>query len=378
MSTISGQQSAQVLSLSAGECAAWARSQAERKPAGGVLWYALGGGAGHLTRSLAVARHFRRLSPEPAVILANSPFVRQFLPAGAPWDMGLAACAQPAAIHPSGTHVLHLMDSPGHAGLAQLVHTLVTFLKPRVLVVDAFPAGILGELAGVLPLLRCRRVAVLRRLQPRWVERWRLAELLAAAYDAVAFVEPGAGVPGIPSSVSPIETPPVLVRDAEELLAPSEARRRLGATDGTPVVLAAATGTRPAERLLPGVVRRLVGSMTGGGAHFRAAEPLAASPGPDAVSHYPLLEWMPGIDVVIGACGYNLCHETDAAGVPAIFVPQRRLYDDQEGRARGRRVARSPAELEQHLRAVLGERAAPRSVPRYRNGAADVARLLVP
>ena len=37
-------------------------------------------------------------------------------------------------------------------------------------------------------------------------------------------------------------------------------------------------------------------------------------PAGDYLFHYPLMEWLPGVDLVIGPCGYHLCHETAALG----------------------------------------------------------------
>ena len=88
------------------------------------------------------------------------------------------------------------------------------------------------------------------------------------------------------------------------------------------------------------------------------------------------MEWLAGADLVIGACGYNLCHEAAALGVPALFVPQPRLYDDQFARAADRRVARSPEEMEEQIGDALAGLRAPRPAPAFANGAEAVARLL--
>jgi hypothetical protein len=276
---------------------------------------------------------------------------------------------------------LQLGDAPDPApeALARLVGALTGALQARVLVVDAFPAGILGELPALLSDLSCRRVAVLRRLQDRWVERWRLPELLGGRYDAAALIEPGAGFPGFPASLRRVDTSPVLLRDAAELLTPEEARRRLGAAGAeAPVVSAVVTGAKPADLGLLRVARRAV-SAAGGGAILRLVTPRPASIElGERTSHFPCLELLRGVDLVIGAAGYNLYHETAAAGTPAVFIPQNRLYDDQFARAEseGRPVARSPAELLDWVRKLLPPTPQDRPAPAYRNGAGEVAQLI--
>ena len=336
-----------------------ARAAAAAVPAGGVLYYALGGGLGHLTRALAIGRHFRRRTADPFLILTN--------------------CAETARIH-EPADLLQLTPAPeaDAPALGELVRELVAAVRPAVLAVDAFPAGILGELAPVLPSLPTRRVAVLRRLQSRWVERWGLADLLPSAYDAVALVEPGAALPGAAPGLRCVETPPVLVRDADELLSPSEVRHRLGHPGDGPLVGAVVTGARPADQGLLGVARRATLAVAPEAAvRFLTPHP-GGMPAGEYAFHFPLLEWLPALDLVIGPAGYNLCHETAALGTPVVFVPQPRLYDDQWARVEGRPVARSPQELEQRIRELLPAMGitAERPRPAYPNGAADVAALL--
>jgi hypothetical protein len=346
------------LAVSAAEAEASAQRVADAVPPGGVLYYALGGGMGHLARGLAIGRQYRRLRPDPFVLLTNC---RARVP-----EPGIR---------------LQLLDAPDPPpeALARLVRCLVRALQPAALVVDAFPAGILGELPPVLGELPCRRVAVLRRLQARWVERWRLPEVLQEHYHAAALVEPGAAFPGFPSPVPHRVTDPVLLRDAGELLTREEARERLrSALPGRPVVCAVVTGARPAELGLLRAARRAVGAASGE-AVLRLVTPFPGSIElGERLDYFPLVELLPGVDLVIGPAGYNLYHETAATGTPAVFVPQRRLYDDQFARAEsdGRPVARSPAELLEWVRRLLPAAPGERAAPAYRNGGMGVAELV--
>lgn len=339
------------LPVSTSEPEAGARRAAEALPSGGALYYALGGGLGHLTRAAAIARHWTRLRPEPFVVLTNC----RFTP---PVDVPLLRLEE---------------GDPEAADLAKLVRELVAALQPRVLAVDAFPAGILGELSGVLPRLPCRRVVVLRRLQDRWVEHWNLPGVLREGYDAAACVEDGAWRLAYPEGLPRLEVAPVLIRDAPELLSREEARLRLRVEEGRPALVISATGSRPPDQ---GLIR--LGVRLGGkwGASVRVVTPFPQGSLPGThLEHYPLLEWLRGADLVVGPSGYNLFHETESLGVPAVWVPQPRKYDDQFGRAAGRPVARSPEELEQQIGAGL-RRGGVRPVCGIRNGARELAEWL--
>jgi UDP-N-acetylglucosamine:LPS N-acetylglucosamine transferase len=89
---------------------------------------------------------------------------------------------------------------------------------------------------------------------------------------------------------------------------------------------------------------------------------------------------MPAADVVVSGGGYHSFHELRAVGIPAVFIPQRRRYDDQHERVRGCLVAEDPASLEQALSAVLRDKSLPQALPprldHPEDGAEALARLV--
>lgn len=338
--------------LSANEPEVSAHRAAEALPSGGVLYYALGGGLGHLTRAEAIARQWSRLSAEPFHVLTNCRFT---VPAGA---------AQLRLEEPD----------PDPAALGRLVRHLLAALRPRLFVADAFPAGILGELPEALPTLPCRRAAILRRLQPQWVERWDLPRLLPDCYHGAALIEDRAQFEGFPTGFPACATPPVLIRDADELLPQPAARAELQPEGAGPILAVSVTGARPADQ---GLVRLCERLGTEAGAQVRVVNPYPQGSLPGRhLAHFPLIEWLLGVDLVVGPAGYNLFHEARATGTPAIWVPQRRQYDDQFGRAAQGLVAHDPGELERLVRKRL-HRVAERRQPAYANGAAAVAHWLL-
>ncbi|MGH2813373.1 MAG: hypothetical protein ACRDI1_11795, partial [Actinomycetota bacterium] len=81
---------------------------------------------------------------------------------------------------------------------------------------------------------------------------------------------------------------------------------------------------------------------------------------------YPAVDLMPRAELVIGGGGYNFFHEVALAGAPAIFVPGRRMYDDQFGRIAGAVQARTP----EALRIMLEGELPPPLPPHQGDGAA--------
>jgi len=254
--------------------------------------------------------------------------------------------------------------------LAQWVAGRLAHWLPQLLVVDAFPRGLLGELPPVLARFAGRTALVLRRLREGYAREYRLREFVAAHYDVVLAAEVLPGAPWVSRTGAARDVGPVLVRDAEELRTREDARRRLGAAADRILVVGVESGPGEHAGALHSVLSRVWERL---GRLFDLR--LAGAGG--AVSHYPLIELLPGVDVVVGAGGYNLFHECQAVGVPAVFVPQRRRYDEQFARVAGATVASSPEHLERILASHVAAGPRLRPAPRYTNGAASAAGALL-
>jgi hypothetical protein len=86
---------------------------------------------------------------------------------------------------------------------------------------------------------------------------------------------------------------------------------------------------------------------------------------------FPAAPYLPAADVVVAAGGYHAYHEVRAAGVPAVFVPQWRRYDDQAERVRDGLVAKDPPTLERAVASLLrGEDVPGARLPRLERPAA--------
>ncbi|MHB9026978.1 MAG: hypothetical protein ACYC7E_22815 [Armatimonadota bacterium] len=311
-----------------------------------VLYYACGGGFGHVTRATAILRQLRRLGCRTSLAITNA--------------------RQPTPFIQEGIEFLS-PETDAPAVLQALVLDTLDRYTPQVLVVDVFANGIVGELSPLLPSLTCKKVLVFRYLREEFFARVQEA---LPHFDRVLLAEE----PGEPLPVPTVPCHPILIRDAEELLPRAAAKARLGVGENERVVLGVSSGeaawTYDFFLLLQKVWRRLHPA-----AQLRLAAPYPVGSGPLFVEHYPLLELFNGVDLVVGASGYNLFHETQACGVPAIFLPQPRRFDDQRWRARAAHTAANPVELESLLRGELAA-LSPRASAHYHNGALTAAQAI--
>jgi hypothetical protein len=346
------------------------------------LIYALGGGWGHLTRAVALARIAQR--DRPVRVLTNSPYA------------SIVASALPALD-------LVALDSlaPAEQTRAAVVREIAE-CRPRCLIVDTFPRGIGGELAGVLGELPARKVLVQRDLNPRYVAAARLREFVAAHYDLVLIPgdSRGTGIPACVDFSSPanehrqeclchspphILTDPWLVRCAGELPDRSRVKEllRLGPHEER-CVLVCASGKKEELEWYGAVVADL---HTLGHPVVRCV----AADCPPGCSEECWVQYWPAMDlfgcaaVVVGGAGYNTMQECLAWKVPMIARPWPRTYDRQELRAQrasvdGRVIVVKDAK--EATRAALEQMGDPPGLPNFANGAVEavdgVARAFLP
>lgn len=271
------------------------KKQAERR--GTLLYYAPGGGLGHLTRAVAILRQWKRLSGEPSLLLSYSPF--------APLAKKEGLAVEPIA---------------GPEAVAETLRRV----WPAMLVVDTFPRGILGEIAELAPALDCPLALVQRHLNPEYLRRFQVAEFVERYYRLAIRI--GDSLP--PQALCPrtVDVPPVTVRQAGELPA-------AGVCSGW-LFLDWGEGSEPYRKAAREAARARGKELR----VLRIAE------------CYPAVECMGKAELAIGSGGYNFFHETALTATPAVFIPRPKMYDDQFGRTAGAAQARSPEEL----RVLLG------------------------
>lgn len=292
--------------------------------------YALGGGLGHLQRSLSLAKAAATRG-HSATILSNSPAYGRI-------------CDR---IQFAGVRVVQL---PSDKSLVTEVRRWLQRDDHDVFVVDTFPRGVLGE----LPDMEWRMPACLvhRDLKVAYATR---PDVVGCVPRFDLMLCPGERGPLEHRRV--IETVPWVLLDAGELLARREARVELGCMDSRPVVVVCDTAD-PAESAGLGYLAKQLSRSYGDAAHVLRA---------DLERTWPLMRLHLGVDLLIGAAGYNTVHEARSTRTPLRAIARERLYDCQDRRLR-------PDE-------VLDEVTLPSPITRspdvcYVNGAHDAVRSI--
>jgi hypothetical protein len=293
-----------------------------------VLIYALGGGWGHLTRAVALARALG--SSAQVRVLANSPYI------------SIVRKAMPELL-------IDPVRTREEAVLAIQART-------DVLVVDTFPRGLGGELATVLPGLAATKVLIHRVINPDYAAKVGLGAFVAENYDCIFCPGERGVLSDLPQAFF---TTPWLVRQPVHV-----------DTDGVQVVVCAAGNAEEmpwygeAAALLSRIVR----------VRCIAPDLPPGCPPEIWVRYWPLIDWIASARAVIGGAGYNTVNECVALAVPLIARPWPRKYDDQRRRAgqhAGIKVVRTPLEACDAARVALSGPLAER--PPFRNGATDAA-----
>lgn len=331
-----------------------------------VVSYAINGrGVGHLVRQLAILRWVRRYSAVLGIATecwvlttseADTLARREGIPA---FKLPSKAMVRDAGIEPTR----HL------AVARQWVMNAVAGLAPDILVVDTFPGGSFGELLPVLEIVPTR-VLVARAVRDDIAREPAYAALLPLYQRTIIPDERGVG--------------PILLREREELLERDAARAALGLGDRRAVyVTLGGGGDEMAPRVLPALTDRLVARgwhvVVGAGPLYLGAE--RRGPHITWMDRYVPLELLAGVDAAVSAGGYNSVTELLFAGVPTVFLPQPRIADDQEGRAKAvtdagaGRLARSLDEVPDLLEAP-GDPAIARALVPHNGARAAAAQVL--
>jgi hypothetical protein len=270
-----------------------------------LLYYAMGGGLGHLTRARAFL-HTTGLDDE-AALFTSSRFAEDPRVTG-----GLPVVRVPA-------------DLDGdRGGLRALLGRTIAELGVRRLVVDALPAGILGELADFAP--------------PAGLEIWHVARLLRwAQYSAYA----SARLPRFDVTYELEE----LHEDHRRALEVSSGEiRRLELVDPpstppkpveAPYALVVHSGPDEETNDLVACARELL-RADGSEARLVVASPERPRNLPlDAAWHdaFPATALFAAAERIVTAAGFNVVRQTEPFRSKRFLVPYPRRFDDQFARA---------------------------------------------
>jgi hypothetical protein len=223
--------------------------------------------------------------------------------------------------------------------LADWVAASLREFRPDALVVDVFPRGVLGELAGRLEALAPRRILLTRWVNPRYYLRPDVAEALRASYQGQLWSEPPAEAlkPLLEECRGVERVPPVLFVRPQDVESSTAGRQAFGVGEMQRMVLGVGSGDAQTER-------RQLDALVHAGRHARHRfaimffahflEPTITR-AVRVVRAFPAGAWLRACPVVVAAAGYQSYYEVVQANVPAVFRPLPRPIDDQLRRARG-------------------------------------------
>ena len=322
--------------------------------------YALGGGLGHLVRSLGLARAAVARGHH-VTLLANSAYA-PLLPVAV--ELG-----------PHGAFI-EILSSYDRGQVTDFIRQTLRDQAFDVLVVDTFPRGLAGELPEILPTLSAKKVLVHRDLNPRYVEQADLTRFVEH-YDLL--LSPGELGP-LAEQAHTHRTAPWLIRDFDELLDQPAAWKQLRIDRiDLPVIAVIAAGFPAETQAMSELAQRLSQSLSDrANVRLIALGPLADTPNCPAISLWPTLAAIRGIDLLIGAGGYNTVWEARTTQTPLMAIGRPRMYDRQDVRLSDlERVANESAALTRAVAWVEHNGGQHREqVPAYENGVHAAVQLI--
>ncbi len=270
-----------------------------------LLYYAMGGGLGHLTRARAFL-HTLGLEREATLFtssrLASDPRVTGDLP----------VVPVPAEL------------DGDRAGLRALLERTIADRDASRLVVDAFPAGLLGELAGWTP--------------PSGVALWHVARLLRwERYVADAGARrPRADVTFVLEALhgdhrGAIEGSSAEIRGLDLVDPPAPPPAPVSG----PYVLVVHGGPDEETSDLVACARELPGAAGGAPRVVLASPTLPEGLPPDVTwfDTFPASGLFAGAERIVTAAGFNAVRQTEPFRAKRFLVPYPRRFDDQFTRA---------------------------------------------
>jgi hypothetical protein len=302
-----------------------------------VLFYAFGGGYGHLNRTRHLLEEVKRRAGVTTLVLCPT--------RAQPWVEAFSPCSACADI--------------GRAALGRWVDEQMEGFRPDLVVVDTFPRGILGELN--LPQ-KLPKVLVTRWVIPDYYRMPGVFQALVG-YSEICWTEPRSDV-----SFPGTDCQPVLSAAEPR---PREQARALLRPRG-PLVLALGSG-KPAEQLAWAKRLQACAKARSWDLRWYSREL--------GTARENLGRDLRAADAVISAAGYNSYYEIASVGVPVLWLPQKRLTDDQFRRAQGefpfshqgaQRVATGPEDLRSSLDTLLQSSAVAGQRPQGRAQVVDI------
>jgi len=312
-----------------------------------VLFYTVNGlGLGHLTRCLSIARQLKKQDSSLIPLFFTSSEGSDLL-----YQEGFAYYKVPSKTVARETK---LSKRDLAISYSEMLTSIVNTYRPVALVVDTFPLGSMNDLLSILGLpLKWKKFFIHREqmnMDKNKIETQNFYDYIIAPHSK--------GTAKIPVPIAKKEdffwSNEILIREKSELQSREEIRKNMEVKEDENLILINLGGggdittienykqifdlilnssslirQKKIRLLVPKPVLSSINSTN------ELKEVFSKLPSSTlSFSHFPLMELMPALDFAISAAGYNTFNELLSCGIPTIFVPKSRGYDDQYGRAK--------------------------------------------
>lgn len=337
-------------------------------PADTWLIYAMGGGWGHLTRSLSLAK--AAAIRHHVLIISNCSYL-DYMQNDPNWTRltkGLSIEIRNCA---------HFNSRDNKAELTELIEREVADLSCSTFIVDSFPRGLLGELQSVLSCRKktAKTVLVHRDLNPAYAEQYNLREFVQSNFDLV--LNPGEGTRALFQDFA-VESAPWLIRDSAELDSVNDERIRCWFEPGKNTILICPSGRDIEMEQYVRIAECLA-------VRFESCNFLLLNNGQSRnnersnlrqVKYWPAIDLLASSSLVVGSGGYNISNECRALGVPLLAYAQSRMYDRQKLRllAFNQAIFSSESELVDLVEKAVSSKTDQRQKATFDNGVYSAVR----
>ena len=308
-----------------------------------ILFYAVNGiGLGHLTRLLAMAKKIKANHPESDLLFITTSDADNIL---SKEDIPYVHLPSKTVVGQSGTLTYRKMGRLYNS----LVNAVYDNFQPHVLIVDTMVTGSFHDLLNILRFgnsfkIFIHRVRKAEAYEQSMVQAQRFYDLVIAPHFKNSEVIPmplGFSIPLYWSG-------PIMLVDKENAESREEIRNRynIGENQLLLFISLGGGGDVSNRQTLMSIFNVLAASAEN--IKIILAEGLLSSSImireiieknislKDKIirtNDFPIAQIMYGVDMAISGAGYNTFHELIYFGIPTIFIPKTRGYDDQAARA---------------------------------------------
>lgn len=282
---------------------------------------------GHVVRSLAITRALRREGAARGIAMEI------VMVTTSPAELSADHVALVRVPHPDAGRAGGLSDPTRRRIARACVDGVAEAFGPDLIVVDTFPSGPHGELAGLLEI-EARRALVRRHVRADREGDPRIT-LGAERFDLVIAADDPGPYPLELASIPVARVPPIILA-SDPVLSRAEARAALAIPGDARAILvtcggggdreAVAHAERVAERVAEAEPDSVVLTARGPLAPPRRGAPVSG------LGSARLGALLPAFDAAFAAAGYNTAHELAHAGVAFALYAEPRAFDDQAAR----------------------------------------------